>query len=268
LRTAKAQIGVPSNSQREKKRPLRKRVYANEGAMDVHIDFHDKLNHWGFYIHGAIDGHTRFCVWLFLTTTHKSYIVYEIFRNAVLEHGLPNKVRSDKGGEAVLTAFAQLSHGGKYMTGRSVHNTPIEGFWNHVIKNVVRRYKELLLHMEKDQLLDVEDEFQMGMLHLVFLPAIGNSLARFQVAWNNHTMRGRNRGVPGRRFAEESEQAPRVRKEAFELPSVKEVMDMYGNLGRQKKKKFTEVHTYDPLEGSVAEERLRQRYLRTHLFVC
>jgi hypothetical protein len=260
LKKAKDSIGVEPNLQREMKKPLRKRVYINNGAMDVlHIDFHDKLKHWGMYIHGAIDGHTRFCVWLFLTTTHKSYVVYEIYRNAVMTHGLPNSLRSDKGKECVLTAFAQLAHGGQHMTGRSVHNTPIEGFWNHVIKNVVCKYKELFLDMEQQGLLNTEDELQMAMLHLVFLPAIGDSLGKFQVGWNHHTMRGRNRGVPAQRFADDSEQAERVAPHVFELPTVKDIMEQYGNTGKEKMKKFPEVVTYDPLEGCLLEEGQRKR---------
>jgi hypothetical protein len=122
LRRAKAEIGVELNNKRRGGyRPLEKRVYSNAGVMDVlHIDFHDKLKHWGIYIHGAIDGHTRYCVWLFVTTSHKSFVVYEIFKAAVEEYGLPNRIRSDKGKEAVLLAFAQMRAGGRYTTGDSI----------------------------------------------------------------------------------------------------------------------------------------------------
>jgi len=36
-----------------------------------HIDGFDKLNRWGFYIHGAIDGYNRKILWLHVFVTNK-----------------------------------------------------------------------------------------------------------------------------------------------------------------------------------------------------
>jgi hypothetical protein len=113
--------------------------------------------------------------------------------------------------------------------------------------------------MENEHIFNPEDDFQMAMVHVVFLPAISESLARFQVGWNHHTMRGRNRGVPIRRFKDDREQAPRLVEEQVELPPVEELIEMYGHHGKEKLRKFPEVQVLDPLEGCQVEEQIRKR---------
>jgi hypothetical protein len=113
--------------------------------------------------------------------------------------------------------------------------------------------------MEREGLLDAEDDFQMAMIHLVFLPAVSASLGRFQVGWNHHTMRGRNKGIPIKRFRDQREQAPRLVEEEVELPPVEELMSMYGHDGKERLRKFPEVQVQDPLEGCNVEVDIRAR---------
>jgi hypothetical protein len=99
---------------------LVRRQYRNDGSNDVwHVDFHDKLSPWNIYVHGCIDGNSRYLVWLFVTTTHASTKVYELFKQSVEQlHALPNAIRSDKGKESVLMAFANLLNNRKFYTGK------------------------------------------------------------------------------------------------------------------------------------------------------
>jgi hypothetical protein len=140
---------------------IRRRKYTSEGSNDVwHIDGHEKLMPWGFYIHGAVDGYSEFVVWMFLTTTKKSSKIFEIYQQAVTQYGRSNTIRSDKGGETVLIAFAHILADKKYTTGRSVHNSKIERIWVEVQRNVGLKYKERFVKMENEGLLDRRDNFQ------------------------------------------------------------------------------------------------------------
>ena len=52
-------------------------------------------------MHGGIDGFSRFIVYLACSTNNTSDTVLQLFNNAVHENGLPDCVRSDKGGENI-----------------------------------------------------------------------------------------------------------------------------------------------------------------------
>ena len=79
---------------------------------------------WRFVIHGGIDGYSRIPVFLVVNTNNLSCSVLQAFQRAVLHWGIPERVRSDKGGENVGVAEYMLSHKGigSFIAGRSVHN--------------------------------------------------------------------------------------------------------------------------------------------------
>lgn len=86
-------------------------------------------------IHGGVDGFTRIPVFLKCSTNNRAETMFAAFKVGVLEFGLPQKVRSDKGGENAHVCAFMLSHplrgpdNSPFITGRSVHNQRIERFW-------------------------------------------------------------------------------------------------------------------------------------------
>ena len=61
-------------------------------------------------------------VYLRVKNSNRAEIVLQTFREAVVEFGLPERVRSDKGGENVKVAEFMLMKKKCFITGRSVHN--------------------------------------------------------------------------------------------------------------------------------------------------
>lgn len=66
-----------------------------------HIAGHHSLIRWRFVIHGGIDGYSQVVVYLACSTNNKASTVYQLFRKATGEFGVPSRVRSDKGGENI-----------------------------------------------------------------------------------------------------------------------------------------------------------------------
>ena len=65
---------------------------------------------WQFVIHGGIDGYSRKIVFLACSANNYASTVLNAFFSAVYQHGLPSRVRSDKGGENVDVARFMVNH--------------------------------------------------------------------------------------------------------------------------------------------------------------
>lgn len=65
---------------------------------------------WRIVIHGGIDGFSRIPVYLHASNNNKADTLVKLFQEAVINYGVPSRVRSDKGGENVDVASYMLSH--------------------------------------------------------------------------------------------------------------------------------------------------------------
>ena len=79
-------------------------------------------------IHGAIDGYSRKILYLKCAKNNRASSVISYFSEAVSTFGIPDKVRSDKGGEKVdVWRFQQNDmQSSCVITGSSTHNERIE----------------------------------------------------------------------------------------------------------------------------------------------
>ena len=82
------------------RRAIQRRVYSVPHANYVwHIDSNHKLIRWRMVIHGAVDGYSRKILYLKCANNNKASTVVSMFSNAAFTFGIPDKVRSNRGGE-------------------------------------------------------------------------------------------------------------------------------------------------------------------------
>ena len=121
-----------------RRRPVvRWRVYHVEAPNSVwHFDGNHKLIHWRFVVHGAVDGYSRVSLFLQCATNNCATTVLSAFTRATEEFGVPDRVRSDCGGENVdVWQFMYEQHSNDpacVIVGSSTHNVRIERHWRDV----------------------------------------------------------------------------------------------------------------------------------------
>ena len=95
-----------------------------------HFDGNHKLINWGFIVSAAMDGATKRLPWVRVTSNNYATTVLEFFEDAMQELGIPQRVRSDKGGEniLVLQKMFELRPDADCpaIAGKSTRNTRIE----------------------------------------------------------------------------------------------------------------------------------------------
>ena len=96
-----------------------------------HIDGNHKLIRWRMVIHGGIDSYSKTIVFLRCSDNNWASTLLSVFTGAVQKHGLPERVRTDLGGENVdMWRYMVEQHASMsaVLTGSSTHNERIEMF--------------------------------------------------------------------------------------------------------------------------------------------
>lgn len=179
---------------------VRRRVYSVDGPNSLwHIDGHHKLIRWKLVVHGGIDGKTRTIVFLSCSSNNFASTVLHQFQDAVATYGVPDRLRSDKGGENVdVWRFMYQFHGDSsaIITGSSTHNERIERLWRDVYRCVISNYYELFYLLEEQHDLNSLNETDLYCLHFVYLPRINKHLQDFCESWNHHSLSTEHNQTP------------------------------------------------------------------------
>ena len=154
-------------------------------------------------IHGGIDGYSRTVVFLKCSDNNRASILLSVFTSAVQKHGLPERVRTDLGGENVdvwrymVEQHASMS---AVVTGSSTHNERIERLWRDVYRCVGVLYHDCFRKLEEESYLDPLNETDLYCLHFIFTPRINSTLESFVESWNNHAVSTENNLTPNQLF--------------------------------------------------------------------
>lgn len=187
---------------------VKRRQYSVEAPNSLwHIDGHHKLIRWRFVVHGGIDGFSRTIVYISCSTNNCAPTVLNLFQDGVRKFGLPDRVRSDHGGENIdVWRYMLQSHNydsNCVLTGSSTHNERIERLWRDVHQALVH-FADTFQGLECDEILDTLNDVDMFCLHYVYLPRLQKCLQDFQESWNNHKLSTEGNMTPYQLFAEGS----------------------------------------------------------------
>jgi hypothetical protein len=117
-----------------------------------------------------------------------------MFIDAILEHGIPSRVRGDRGGEnrdvSILMILLRGLNRASFMWGPSVFNTRIERLWVEVGKRFVRHWRAFFTRLERCHLLERTNPHHRWLLHYLFLDMINEDCKKFCEEWNAHPISG------------------------------------------------------------------------------
>ena len=153
---------------------------------------------WGIVIHGGIDGFSRFITFLRASDNNYAQTVAISFNEAIRQHGIPSRLRTDRGGEnSIIGTIMETIRGegrGSWLRGPSVHNQRIERLWRDLRSFCTNFFIALFCRMENNGIYIPDSNIHRFSLHYVFLPRLNRALDEFTLSYNNHgirTMRGR-----------------------------------------------------------------------------
>ena len=196
----------PQGVAERSRRVIQRRVYSVPHANYIwHIDSNHKLIRWRMVIHGAVDGYSRKILYLGCANNNKASTVVSMFSHAAYTFGIPDKVRSDKGGENIDVWQYMLHYHSMQsscvLTGSSTHNERIERMWCDVFRCVGQIFYSLLYKLEDDGFLDPLNHTDLFCIHYAILPEVNRCLQEFTDSWNNHCLSTASNITPEALFA-------------------------------------------------------------------
>ncbi|XP_046579233.1 uncharacterized protein LOC124286835 [Haliotis rubra] len=194
------QIIDPQGVKLRRRHRLLRREYFNYGPNFLwHMDSYDKLKPYGICINGAIDGFSRYIVWLEAHKTSSDprliagYFLQEVRRRK----GCPTRIRADKGTEnghvRDMLSFLRRNDQDQYanncfLVGSSNHNQRIEQWWGTLRKMNCQHWIDTF-EILKGMDLFVGGFLDKSLIQFCFMDLIQSELDEVVKLWNTHRIR-------------------------------------------------------------------------------
>jgi hypothetical protein len=188
---------APENVEMRKLQKLIRREYVSLGPdYTWHFDGWDKLQRFGFAVHGCVDGFSRKLIWLHVAPSNRiARLTLSFYMNAITLYGYaPNRTRSDCGSEVSLIAATQMTITGNdssHIYGPSTANTRIESLWRHLRGLGMEYWRDKFLDFERRGIYNCENEYHRICSVYVFAPFIQQDLSTIMHTWNSHKLRSK-----------------------------------------------------------------------------
>ncbi|CDM35782.1 Ribonuclease H-like domain [Penicillium roqueforti FM164] len=188
--------------------------YMSPGPNDVwHINGHLKLEPFGIEIYAAIDGYSRFIVWVYIGVSVSTAVsVKRQSLDAFAAYSFqPRRFRSDRGTETVLLADTQyelrklgdpsVQINDCYLYGRSMDNQRIEAWWAILSRASTGVFRDFFWSLAHDNLFTKDCIPDQISLLAIYMPIIRRRVHQYTVHWNHHPIQAqpqRPHVIPGK----------------------------------------------------------------------
>ncbi|KAJ3281217.1 hypothetical protein HDU76_008972, partial [Blyttiomyces sp. JEL0837] len=151
-----------------------------------HMDSICGLHEWGIMIHSALDGKSKLCMYLQASINNHAATVKDHFLKATATYGWPQTVEASQCLENIeVAALMEASvRAGSSIFGVSVNTIALEEFAKDINKEVLKHFSEVFLHLEHVYDFKKDEEWQLWVLHFVYIPILNQQLTCNSIARN------------------------------------------------------------------------------------
>jgi hypothetical protein len=148
----------------------------------------------------GVDGCTRTITHLKIADNNEALTTFEAFMSGVEKYGLPDRVRTDHGGENILILRLMLRmrglNRGSAMTGPSTSNTRAERMHRDVREMAMAPYLFIWNELHESDDFDESNESDKWLLHYLFIKRVQDQLDEHTANYNCHRLRTENNRSP------------------------------------------------------------------------